>query len=104
MRTPFPLPEPVVREIVGRAYRELAFTDPRSVDPQVVASFTRHLSSRRDVVRALATGRRLLPELREVVDARIEVIERCGHCPQIEAPERLARLLAEFPAPLARAA
>jgi pimeloyl-ACP methyl ester carboxylesterase len=36
--------------------------------------------------------------LREVEDVRYEVIERCGHCPQIEAPDRLAELLDGFPA------
>jgi len=36
--------------------------------------------------------------------ARLELIEHCGHCPQIEAPGHLANLLLEFPAPAARAA
>jgi pimeloyl-ACP methyl ester carboxylesterase len=36
--------------------------------------------------------------LREARLARVEVIEDCGHCPQIEAPERLVELLCEFPA------
>ncbi len=39
-----------------------------------------------------------------VPSARIEVIEDCGHCPQIEATGRLAGLLAGFPQALARAA
>ncbi len=34
--------------------------------------------------------------LREVAGSRIEVIERCGHCPQIEATARLAGLMAKF--------
>ena len=137
LRAPVPLPEAVVRDAVGRAYRTLAFARPADVDPAVIASFTRHVSSRRDVIRILATGRRLLGEirdpfrlerircpvllvwgdgdrmvfasgaervLREVPEARLEVIERCGHCPQIEAPERLAELLDEFPALIAEAA
>jgi pimeloyl-ACP methyl ester carboxylesterase len=29
-------------------------------------------------------------------DTRVELLERCGHCPQIEEPDRLAELLAEF--------
>ena len=41
--------------------------------------------------------------LREVAGSRIEVIERCGHCPQIEAPDRLADLLDEFAAEARRA-
>jgi pimeloyl-ACP methyl ester carboxylesterase len=137
MRTPVPLPEVAVREAVGRAYRTLAFARPGAVDAAVVAAFTRHVRSRRDVVRVLATGKRLLPELqdpfrlelvnrpmllvwgdsdrmvfptgaervlRQVPGARIEMIPRCGHCPQIEAPERLAEILHAFPAELARAA
>jgi pimeloyl-ACP methyl ester carboxylesterase len=131
LRAPVPLPEAVVREAVGRAYRTLAFARPGAVDPAVVNSFTRHVSSRRDVVRVLATGRRLLSEirdpfalerigcpvlvvwgdqdrmvfasgaeriLRDVEDARLEVLERCGHCPQVEAADRVAELLDEFAA------
>ena len=130
MRAPVPLPEAVVREAVGRAYRTLAYARPRDVDPAVISSFTRHVRSRRDVIRILATGRRLLPEirepfrlerigcpvllvwgdqdrmvfasgaervLREVAGARLEVIERCGHCPQVEAADRMAELLETFP-------
>jgi len=129
LSSPVPLPELVVRDAVGRAYRALAFARPREVDAAVVASFTRHLRSRRDLGRALATGRRLLPELadpfrldriaspvllvwgdrdrmvfangservlREVEGSRIEVIEHCGHCPQIEATDRLSDLLDGF--------
>jgi pimeloyl-ACP methyl ester carboxylesterase len=41
----------------------------------------------------------------EAVDrAGLETIESCGHCPQLEAPGRLADLLLDFPAPVARAA
>jgi pimeloyl-ACP methyl ester carboxylesterase len=65
LRAPVPLPEVVIREAVGRAYRTLAYARPRDVDPAVVSSFTRHVRSRRDVVRVLATGRRLLPEIRD---------------------------------------
>lgn len=137
LRTPFPVPELVVREIVGRAYLTMAFAHPRNVDPTVVASFTRHVRTRRDAVRILATGHRVVGELRdpfrldrincpvllvwgeqdrmvfatgadrvlrEVPGARIEMIEHCGHCPQIEAPERLAELLTAFPPALAEAA
>jgi pimeloyl-ACP methyl ester carboxylesterase len=130
MRAPVPLPEVVVRQMVGRVYEAFAFAYPGQVDRSVTAAFTGHVRSRRDVVRVMATGRRLRPEiqdpfrfdrvacpvllvwgdrdvlvfptgservLREVEDARYEVIERCGHCPQIEAPDRLAELLDEFP-------
>jgi pimeloyl-ACP methyl ester carboxylesterase len=102
-----------------------------------VSSFTRHVRSKRDVVRILGTGHRVVGELRdpfhldrigcpillvwgerdrmvfptgaervlrEVPGSRIEVIENCGHCPQVEAPERLAELLVEFPAAVAQVA
>jgi pimeloyl-ACP methyl ester carboxylesterase len=37
--------------------------------------------------------------------ATLELIERCGHCPQVECPERFADLLVGFPPlPLADAA
>ncbi len=42
--------------------------------------------------------------LREVAGSRIEVIERCGHCPQIEATARLAGLLVDFAAETAGSA
>ena len=31
--------------------------------------------------------------LREIAECRLEVIEGCGHCPQLEEPDRLAELL-----------
>jgi pimeloyl-ACP methyl ester carboxylesterase len=137
LRAPVPIPDAIVREWVGRVYRSLAFARPREVERGVVAAFCSHISSRRDVVRLWATGRRLLPELRdpfrldrircpvllvwgdcdrmvyttgaervlaEVASTGYEVVEDCGHCPQIEAPDRLARLLLDFPAALAKAA
>lgn len=130
LRAPLPLPEAIVRQATGRVYRTLAFARPGEVDPAVVSAFTRHVRNRRDVIRILATGRRLLPEirdpfrlerigapvllvwgdrdrmvfasgaervLREVRGARLELIADCGHCPQIEAPERIEELLATFP-------
>jgi pimeloyl-ACP methyl ester carboxylesterase len=30
-------------------------------------------------------------------EARLELIEDCGHCPQLECPDRIAELLLEFP-------
>lgn len=42
--------------------------------------------------------------LEAVPDSELELIEDCGHCPQIEAVDRLAELLLEFPASLAQAA
>jgi pimeloyl-ACP methyl ester carboxylesterase len=42
--------------------------------------------------------------LADVEGARLELISECGHCPQVECPERLAGLLCEFPGVLAHAA
>jgi pimeloyl-ACP methyl ester carboxylesterase len=136
---PTPLPELLVRQVVGRAYRTLAFASPGDIDGAVVDAFTSHHRDRKTVRRYLETGRRLLPELndgrcfsfdrvrcpvlvvwgeRDVMvaasgadriaaalpETQIELLESCGHCPQIEAPDRLVELLGGFPAPLARAA
>ena len=64
LASPLPLPGYAVRRAVGEAYRRLAFAHPRAVDPRVVATFAGHLGDRRSVSERLATGRRLLPELR----------------------------------------
>jgi pimeloyl-ACP methyl ester carboxylesterase len=102
-----------------------------------VSTFASHLSSKESAARALALGRRLLPELRgcfrleriscpvllvwgrddllvfqtgaervlqAAPGARLELIDDCGHCPQLECPDRLHDLLIHFPAPLVRAA
>lgn len=42
--------------------------------------------------------------LEAVPGARVELIDECGHCPQIEAPERFAELLLGFEPGVARAA
>lgn len=39
----------------------------------------------------------------EAQDARLELIEGCGHCPQVEAPNRTAELIDEFCAEVAPA-
>jgi pimeloyl-ACP methyl ester carboxylesterase len=118
-------------------YRAFAFLRPGDVPAEVVDAFTRLVRARRDAIRILATGHRLLAELRDRLDlpgiecpvlivwgdsdimvlsggaqrvllevphAHLEMIELCGHCPQIEATERLADLLEGFPAALAKAA
>src|SRR5688500_12501598 len=131
LRSPVPVPQAALRRAVGSTYRVLAFASPRKADEAVVAAFTTHFGSRRDVVRLLATGRRVLPELKTPYDlariscpvlvvwgerdrmvahsgaerivsalpkTEVELLPRCGHCPQIEEPDRLAELLTEFPA------
>jgi pimeloyl-ACP methyl ester carboxylesterase len=42
--------------------------------------------------------------LEAVPDARLEVLEGVGHCPQVEAPQRFTELLLEFDDQLAAAA
>lgn len=132
LRSPVPVPETAVRRAVGSTYKVLAFASPRKADDAVVGAFTTHFGSQRDVVRLLATGKRLMPEIRAPFDlprvrckvlvvwgerdrmvahsgakrivaalpeTRVELLPRCGHCPQIEEPDRLAELLARFPEP-----
>jgi pimeloyl-ACP methyl ester carboxylesterase len=36
--------------------------------------------------------------LEALPDTRVELIEGCGHCPQLEATDRVLELLAGFPA------
>jgi pimeloyl-ACP methyl ester carboxylesterase len=55
----------------------------------------------RDVMVAASGAERIVAAL---PDAAVELIEGCGHCPQIEAADRVAELLAGFPEPLARVA
>lgn len=66
--SPVPVPDAVVKPIVGRVYRTLAFGDPGGADPGVVATFTGHISSFAKSMGVLDTGRRLLPELNDPFD------------------------------------
>ncbi len=137
VQVPVPLPSRVVQRAVGRAYRSLAFADPAAIEPGIVRAFARHHPDRAALARMLASGRRLLPELRDQFDfaaircqvllvwgdsdrlvfhrgakrllaavegSRLELLERCGHSPQIEYPERVVALLLAQDAQLAKAA
>lgn len=135
---PVPLPSRVVQGAVARVYRSLAFADPDAVEAGIARTFASHHPDRAALARMLASGRRLLPELRDPFDfdairckvllvwgdsdrlvfhrgakrllaavagSRLELLERCGHSPQIECPERVVELLlADEDAPLAQAA
>ena len=129
---PIPVPGALIRSLVGGAYRQLAFSNPKVAQQQVVDAFSgapRVAPSTSPAL--LESGRRLLPELatapfdlaavacpvmlvwgtrdrmvphtgaRVVLDAlpatRVELIEGCGHCPQLEATSALLELLLEFP-------
>jgi pimeloyl-ACP methyl ester carboxylesterase len=137
LAAPVPLPSVVIKRAVAEAYRRLVFRNPAEIDSKVPAAFASHIASREVAARTLATGRRLLPELRDpfelgdircpvllvwgrhdllvfqtgadrvldaVPESGLEVIEDCGHCPQLEAPARLLDLLMDFPGRVARAA
>jgi pimeloyl-ACP methyl ester carboxylesterase len=126
------VPGALIRALVGNAYKQFAFSNPRAAQRQVVEAFSAHHGSRENVAALLESGRRLLPELavapfdlaavecpvllvwgtrdrmvphsgaRVVLDAlpatRVELIEGCGHSPQLEATEQLLELLRSFPA------
>jgi pimeloyl-ACP methyl ester carboxylesterase len=61
--SPVPVPEQLVKPIVGRVYRSLVFSDPRSADPAHVESFSRHIGTFARSMGVLDTGRRLISEL-----------------------------------------
>ena len=63
--SPFPVPEGVVRQIVARVYRELAFHDRAGADPGIVDSFVAHIGTIERSMGVLDIGRRLLPELED---------------------------------------
>jgi pimeloyl-ACP methyl ester carboxylesterase len=130
LSAPVPVPQRVVRSMVGQAYRRLAFARPRDIATGVVGSFAGHHPDRRAVRRLMATGRRLLPELADVPfslqdvrcpvllvwgdedrmvthrgarhivealpDTTYVLLEGCGHCPQLEEPDRFVELLLDF--------
>ena len=132
-RSPLPVPEALIRQIVARVYRELAFHDRAGADRDVIASFSRHIGTLERSMGVLEIGRRLLPELEQPFDLKridcplllvwgerdrmvytdgaervlrtvdysdIEIIPNCGHCPQVETPDRLAEMLLAFPGSL----
>jgi pimeloyl-ACP methyl ester carboxylesterase len=137
VHAPVPFPARIVQGAVARAYRSLAFADASAVEPEIARTFAKHHPDRAALVRMLASGRRLLPELHDPFDfaaircdvqlvwgdcdrlvfhrgakrllaavpgARLQLIERCGHSPHIEHPDRVVGLLLADDAPLARAA
>ena len=138
LSSPVPLPEWALRRAVAEVYRRIAFHRPRAIEGRAVDSFTSHFAEQHTIARYLATGRSLLPELKDpfqleriacpvlvvwgekdamvypkgaqrvldvVPGAQLELLKECGHCPQVECPDRFSELLLEFPPlPLADAA
>ena len=131
LASPVPVPSVVLQRIVGEVYKRLAFHRPGDLDPLVTSTFASHFADKATTARLMATGRRLIGELRDpfrldaidcpvlmvwgrqdvmvfqtgadrVLDAvehsQLVTIEDCGHCPQLENPDRLMQLLLDFPA------
>jgi len=128
---PVPVPGALIRSLVGGADRQLAYSNPKVAQQQVVDAFAPHNGSGANAAGLLDSGRGLLPELatapfdlaavacpvmlvwgtrdrmvphtgaRVVLDAlpatRVELIEGCGHSPQVEATSALLELLLQFP-------
>jgi pimeloyl-ACP methyl ester carboxylesterase len=71
---PAPVPPAVVRSIMGRFYRALAYADPNSVDQAVVDRFTKHNADRAILRQRIDYAKRLRPELADPFDpAKIKV-------------------------------
>ena len=131
LAAPVPVPSAVLQRVVAEVYKRLAFHRPGSLDPLIVSTFSSHFADRATTGRLMATGRRLIGELRDpfrleaitcpvllvwgrqdamvfqtgadrvlaaVPESELVVIEDCGHCPQLETPDRLVGLLLDFPA------
>lgn len=97
---PTPVPERLLRALVGELYRRLAFHRPRAIDVAIVDAFTGHLRSRRAVASYLATGRRLLPELSDpfalhLIDCAVLLV--WGRRDRMVAASGAQRVLAALP-------
>jgi len=66
---PAPVPPALVRRVVGRFYRALAFGDPSSVEPVVVDRFTRYNVERPVIRQRLDYAKRLREDLEHPFDA-----------------------------------
>jgi pimeloyl-ACP methyl ester carboxylesterase len=100
LAAPVPLPEPLVRLVVGEAYRVLAFARPRAVAAEAIASFTNHHRSRDAVAAVLANGRRLLPELHDcfaLADVSVPVLLVWGNRDRMVTHEGARRIVEALP-------
>jgi pimeloyl-ACP methyl ester carboxylesterase len=100
LAAPVPLPEVVVRGVVGQAYRALAFAAPRRAAAEVVGSFTAQLRTRDAVSTVLANGRRLLPELHDcfaLKEVRVPVLLVWGDRDRMVTHEGARHILDALP-------
>ena len=68
LAAPVPIPRPVLQRGGGQVYRRLVFRRPGDVQPEVARTFASHFSDRAAAGRLMATGRRMLSELRDCLD------------------------------------
>ena len=64
LAAPVPLPRPALHRIVGEVYKRLVFHRPRHRRSARDTAFASHFADRAVTARLMATGRRLIPELR----------------------------------------
>lgn len=65
LSSPVPLPEWALRRAVAEVYRRIVFYRPGSIEAKAIDAFTSHFAEQRTIARYLATGRSLLPELKD---------------------------------------
>jgi pimeloyl-ACP methyl ester carboxylesterase len=63
-------PRSVIRDVVGRAYRHMAFADPAAVTDYTVRMLANRLDSREKLMRFLAIARDVVSSLEDEVQAR----------------------------------
>lgn len=68
---PAPVPPAIVRSVVGRFYRTLAFAEPGRVEQAVVDRFTRHNVTRSVLRERLDYAKRLRPQLERPFDPEL---------------------------------
>ena len=96
LASPVPIPEAIVRLLLGQVYRQLAFSRPSDAPDELVRMFTSHHPSVRSLNHVLAMGRRLLPELQSpppIAAIRVPVLlvgrpRPDGHTPRVAAGAR----------------
>jgi pimeloyl-ACP methyl ester carboxylesterase len=103
LQIPVPVPGALIRTLVGGIDRRPG----RQLIPELVEAPFDLTGVDCPVLLVWGSRDRMVPHTgsREVLDAlpgtRVELIEGCGHCPQLEATDRLLELLLDFAAPAA---